>query len=275
MSATVTVKVPAGTRTGHLPVQGARQRARHRPRGPATFVVKGDPPVASAPVTDALPGAVIGATTFRSRLTWAAATDPTSPIAGYEIQRSVDGGAWSPTTAVGATTRSLTPIHAFGHAYRYRVRARDTVGTWSAWVEGATTIPRLVENSSTSVAYRGSWVRYAYRYASGGTSHYAVAAGASAKVTFTGRAVGFVTAVGPTRGSARIYVDGVYRGIISLRAAKGGSRLVKYSIATSTLGAQRRSPARRQRPGRRGHVRHLPLTPRGDPRKRRRCPSTL
>ena len=236
VSATLTVKVPPGTRTGTYQVKVIGSEHGTVREALATFAVKGDAPVASPPLTDAFPNAVIGATTFRSRLTWPAATDKTSPIAGYEVQGSVDGGAWSPTTSVGAATRLLTPVQAYGHTYKYRVRAKDAVGNWSAWAEGATTTPRLVENTSTSVAYRGSWVRYAYRYASGGSSHYAVAAGASAKVTFTGRAVGFIAAVGPTRGSARIYVDGVYRGIISLRATRGGSRLVKYSIATSTLG---------------------------------------
>ena len=45
--------------------------------------------------------------TVAVRVAWPAATDPSSAIAGYELQRSLDGGAWSPSTApVGAPQRT-------------------------------------------------------------------------------------------------------------------------------------------------------------------------
>ena len=165
-----------------------------------------------------------------------AAVDPTSSIAGYEVQSSVDGGAWGPTTALGPTTRILSTSQTLGKAYRYRVRAKDTFGNWSAWAEGNPYTAGLVEDVSTSIRYTGSWVKIGYGGASGGNLHYAVASGASAKITFTGRAIGFVAPVGPTRGSAKIYWDGVYRTTISFKATKGQSRLVMYSIGSGTHG---------------------------------------
>jgi hypothetical protein len=52
---------------------------------------------------------------------------------------------------------------------------------------------------------------------------------------FTGRAVAIVAPVGRARGSARIYVDGVYRGIVSFRASTGRSRVVMYATTFPTV----------------------------------------
>ena len=64
---------------------------------------------------------------------------------------------------------------------------------------------------------------------------YATAAGALARTTFTGRAVAIVAPVGPTRGSAAIYIDGTYRGTLSFRARSGLSRDVAYAALFPTL----------------------------------------
>jgi subtilisin family serine protease len=235
-AAAMTVTVPAGTRQGSYNVKVVGTEHGLGRSATATVVVAADAPVAKPPTADALPRGVLGAATIPTRVVWPAAVDPTSPIGGYEIQASIDGGAWGATTARGPTSRFLATTQTLGHAYRYRVRARDTSGTWSAWATGNSYTATLVEDSSRSVGYRGTWVPIRYARASGGNAHYAVARGASAKVTFVGRAVGFIAPVGPTRGSARIYWDGVYRTTISFKAPKGSSRLVMYSIGSATLG---------------------------------------
>jgi subtilisin len=235
VTATMTVTVPNGLAQGTYPIKvsGAEHGIGHF--AVATFIVEGDPPIASPPTVDALPRSVLGATTVQARVVWPAAVD-FSAIAGYEIQASVDGGGWGPTTALPPTPRVVTPILTLGHAYRYRIRARDAGGIWSEWATGNSYTAALAQDRSPSVAYRGTWVRIAYSGASGGNLTYAVAAGASAKLTFTGRAIGFIAPMGPTRGSAKIYWDGVYRTTISFKATKGQSRLVMYSIGSATLG---------------------------------------
>jgi subtilisin family serine protease len=233
--AAMSVTVPRGTAQGsyQFKVVGTEHGIAHFTI--ATVVVNNDPPVASPPTVDAVVRGIIGAATVPARIVWPAAAD-VSPIVGYEVQASVDGGAWGPTTAVGPTSRMITAAQSFGHAYRYQVRARDTGGNWSAWAPGNTYTAGLVEDRSRSVAYKGSWVRIAYPGASGGNLTYAVAGGASAKMTFTGRAIGFIAPMGPTRGSAKIYWDGKFRTTISFKAPKGQSRLVMYSIGSATLG---------------------------------------
>jgi hypothetical protein len=235
VAATMTVTVPRGTVQGiyQFKVVGTEHGNAHF--AIASVVVDNDPPVVSPPTVDARTGGVIGRTTLPARVLWPAAVDA-SPIAGYEIQESIDGGAWGPSTAVGAISRLLTPTQLFGHAYRYQVRARDALGNWSGWAPGNTYTAGLVEDRSPAVTYRGTWVRAAYSDASGGNVSYALGRGASAQVTFTGRAVAFIAPMGPTRGSAQIYWDGKYRRTISLRASRGQSRLVMYSIGSATLG---------------------------------------
>ena len=93
VSATMSVTVPSGTVEGvyQFKVVGKEHGNTHFTI--ASVVVNNDPPVASPPTVDASARGVIGATTVPARVVWPAAVDA-SAIAGYEIQGSVDGGAW-------------------------------------------------------------------------------------------------------------------------------------------------------------------------------------
>ena len=55
-------------------------------------------------------------------------------------------------------------------------------------------------------------------------------------MTFSGRGVAIIAPVGPTRGRATVYVDGVYRGTVNFRASAGASRRVMFSTAWTTAG---------------------------------------
>jgi subtilisin len=236
VSSTLVVSIPRGTaaRTYSFTVTGTEHDHSHATS--ASVVVTNDNPTASAPKVSAYPKAIVTSTTITTRVGWSAATDPSSPIGGYEIQASVDGAAWGPTIAVGPTIRAIGPVEAIGHLYQYRIRAKDTVGNWSPWATGPSVVSSIVQNSSPSVIYARTWHRQAYTNALGGSVNYATAAGASAKLTFTGRAVAIVGPVGPSRGSAKIYVDGVYRTTVSFRASANRSHKAMYTTTLPTLG---------------------------------------
>ena len=77
-----------------------------------------------------------GTTAARSlAVTWGA-TDSFSSIASYDVEASVDGGAWSPWIT-GTTLTQATYQAAVGHRYRFRVRATDSLGNGSAWLESS------------------------------------------------------------------------------------------------------------------------------------------
>jgi hypothetical protein len=232
---TLTVNVPLGTPPGSYQLSVSADEHGNTHTAPATIIVRNDIPTAMSPTTSPRTGAAIGTRTLPTRVSWAPATDPSTGIAGYELQVSVDSGTWTAAAATSGTVRTVARTHSFGHLYQYRLRARDAAGNWSGWAYGPTFLGGLIQDRSSAVVYRGTWRRATSAAASGGTVTYATAAGALARTTFTGRAVAIVAPVGPTRGSAVIYIDGTYRGTLSFRTRSGLSRDIVYAAAFPTL----------------------------------------
>jgi subtilisin len=235
VATTLTVMVPSGLDPGSYRFTVTADEHGNVQTESATIRIRTDIPTAQPPTT-ALSNGILGATTLPIRVSWPAGTDPTTGIAGYELESSVDGGAWRAVAATSAEIRSATVVQDLGRAYRYRVRAQDTVGNWSPWAEGPSGTTVLVQDRSTSITYTGTWTKAAYTYASGGTTTYATSSTARARTTFSGRGVALVAPVGPTRGSATIYIDGVSRLKISFRASGGNSRVIVYATTFATLG---------------------------------------
>jgi hypothetical protein len=94
----------------------------------------------------------------------------------------------------------------------------------------------LLQDRSAAVAYRGTWNRSSSVWASGGTITSASSSAASARTSFSGRAVAIVGATGHGRGHARLYVDGVYRWTMNFWSSVGQSRQVLWTAAWPTLG---------------------------------------
>jgi Fibronectin type III domain len=75
------------------------------------------------------------------QLHWSAKDpQPGSGVASYQLQVRADGGAWK--TLLGSTAaRTLTYRGArSGHRYTFRLRARDRVDNWGAWVSASTQV---------------------------------------------------------------------------------------------------------------------------------------
>jgi subtilisin len=235
VTSTLIVNVPFDTRRGTYSFTITGDEHGRARSATASVIVGADLPTASPPTTTPRTKTTISSTSLPARISWAAATDPTSPIAGYDLQRSVNGGAWTAVASTAATVLSIATTHTFGARYQYRVRARDAAGNWGAWATGPFTTGGLVQDRSTAVVYSGTWTKSLYSLASGGSTTYAKAEGAKARLTFSGRGVAIVAPVGPTRGSAAVYLDGVYKGTISFRASSGKSRMVMYATSFATL----------------------------------------
>jgi hypothetical protein len=232
----LTVTVPSGTARGSYSVTVSADEHGNSRTTTATFVVQSDAPTALPPTTLPRTKTTISSTTLPVRIVWSPATDASTAIAAYELQTSVDRGAWSASTSTAATVRTAYGSQTLGHLYQYRLRARDSAGNWSAWASGPTLTSSLVQDRSSAIRYYGTWTKSVYSLASGGSTTYAKAIGARARITFTGRAVAIIAPVGPTRGTARVYVDGVYKASISFRATSGKSRMVMYATSFATLG---------------------------------------
>jgi len=196
-------------------------------------------PVAEAPVQSFDTPSTPGTSTVPVKLTWSA-TDNTdgSGIASYQLQGSVNGGTYSNITLPSATattsTRSLQP----NNTYRYRVAAKDKAGNVSAWAYGPSFKVSAYQENATAVTHpSGTWWRASLSGAYGSYVKYATTAGATTKLTFTGRNVAWVAPKSSTRGKAEVYVDGTYVQTLDLYSASTLARQVVFSQSWATSGS--------------------------------------
>jgi hypothetical protein len=199
-----------------------------RTTSPTLSIVDG-PPTVTAPNSRIYFTSTVGSGTMPV-YTWWSACDPNG-ISSYELQRQVNGGAWTTVGLATPTTAALGEQLTVGSTDAYRVLATDGTAHTSAYATGTSFQPLLTEDSATgSIAYSGTWSTEYNASASGGTQRYASIAGASATFTFTGSSIGWVTTKGPTRGSADIYIDGVLKTTVSLYTSSTIYKQVVYAF---------------------------------------------
>jgi hypothetical protein len=95
---------------------------------------------------------------------------------------------------------------------------------------------RTVNERSSAIAYRGSWRIARHGGYGGGAVRYATRAGASATLTFTGRRVSWHGPTGPTRGQAKVYLDGRYVRTVDLRRSSFDPRATLFGRSWSKPG---------------------------------------
>ncbi len=202
-------------------------------------VVSHDVTAPTAPASAPRP-ALIAATSFPTytepvRVSWGASTDAGSGIARYELSANVAGSGFGrPATVTGTSVvRSLE----VGVSYQFRVRAVDVVGNVSAWVTGPLFTPLVKQQ--TSAVFTTGWSTSSSPYYSGGSVKYSSTAGKYAQFSFTGRAVAFVTTKAISRGSVKIYLDGVYKATVSTYRSTTLFRQVVYQFAWPTAGSHK------------------------------------
>ena len=98
----------------------------------------------------------------------------------------------------------------------------------SSWISSDDT--RLGETSA-AIDYRLAWTTARYSAYSGHQVKYATRAGASATVAFTGTGIAWIGPVGPTRGTARVYIDGKAVTTVDLRRSDFVARKLLFSKA--------------------------------------------
>lgn len=229
-AARLTVTVPKGTPAGSyaIGVRATNQGRSALLNLPITVV--NDDPTATLPYGAIQVGVVIGHSWANVRVLWPAATDPTSPIAGYELQRSQDGGQWGATITRTAAQREAIIALPFSRTYRFRVRAVDRAGNWSPWVATpSSTSVHAVDDRSSLVTRSGSWTRVASSSAYRGTLSGSSRPRARLTLHFTGHGVALLGPTSALRGTANVYIDGVFIRTISLKSRVSHSRKVLFT----------------------------------------------
>jgi len=143
-------------------------------------------------------------------------------------------GSWKRVSYWWLTGSSQTS--AWSHAARqYVARVMAIFGGIEASEPSVEAIRHYSERSST-IDYSGTWhVARAASYA-GGRVSYASSAGASAAITFTGSRIAWYGPVGPTRGKARVVIDGVVQKTVDLNRSTFRPRTLLYSSSWKAAG---------------------------------------
>ena len=160
-------------------------------------------------------------------------TDAGSGIARYEVEGRTDGGAYAPIILSSSLARSVTQTLTVGHRYQFRVRATDGAASVSRWAVGPILAPAVLQESSTAIRYSGRWTTESSGSASGGRLRWSSQGGATVTMTFSGRSIAWVAPRGPSRGSARVYLDGAYAGTVSLFSAVSQPPKIVFSKSWS------------------------------------------
>ena len=99
----------------------------------------------------------------------------------------------------------------------------------------ATPDAKRFSESSRLASYTGSWKTASHHGYAGDKVRYATRAGASVTFEFTGKSIRVYGPLGPTRGKAKVYVDGVYAKTVNLyrRGFDARARFFQWSWSSS------------------------------------------
>ncbi|HXI45545.1 MAG TPA: N-acetylmuramoyl-L-alanine amidase [Candidatus Acidoferrales bacterium] len=227
-SGTVTVTIPAGATTDPA----------GNPNAEATISVLIDRalPTTTTPTAGLRAGTTFNGSPVAVRVSWVGSDTGGSGLTTYDVERSVDGAAFA-VIATGVGAQSIDVGLTLGHTYRYAVRAHDAAGNVGAWRAGSTMSTIVRQNTSGYVGYSGTWHTASYASFSGGSVRYATAAGAAAKLAFTGRSIAVVSTLAANRGQVKIYLDGVFVATVDTHAASTAYRRVIWSRTFATSGS--------------------------------------
>jgi hypothetical protein len=195
-------------------------------RPAAVLGVVANPVTVSAPELRYRAGATLATGRYPVSLAWT--NTGTVPSARYQVQVSMDAGPFA--AVMTAMMPSCTTMVASGHTYTFRVRGLDASLMPGPWTEGPAIPVRGFQETSGSFTWAGYWATGTSPYHWGGHTRYAGVAGRSATFSFTGRSAAIVAPVGPTRGSMKVYVDGIYRRTVTSYATANGYRRILYEV---------------------------------------------
>ena len=145
-------------------------------------------------------------------------------LRGYQLQVRVADGAWRSVGLASATSSLARPSVPAGVTIAFRARAIDRAGTVGDWVTSAAFRAAAVSDSSSAIHWSGSWSMASYVAYVGHRVHYTKSPGATATITFAGSSIAWAGPVGPTRGKARVFLDGHLVGTVDLYRSRFAAR---------------------------------------------------
>ena len=159
-------------------------------------------------------------TTVPMKLSWCGVTTSTTSVKSYRVLQSTNGGATYPTTLYAATTaKSTTRALSVNKDYRWKARTTDRLNRVGAYRSSLVSRITRFQNTSAAIVYTGTWATSTTSNASGGSERYTSQTGAAATITVTDvRSFAIVGPKSSTRGSLKVFVDGLLVKTVSERA---------------------------------------------------------
>ncbi len=202
------------------------------------LVLDGTPPAAApgTPVQSLVRGSQLGTSTVPIKVSWSPTADAGSGIAQYALQDVYD--------AVRTTATSVTRLHpwvAYGtpgnHGDQFQVQGYDDAGNASPWsAASAPLTPTVFQQTARGYTWSVGWTSRSSSAYSGGSAKYATRAGRYVSFRMSGRSFAWVSYKASSRGRAKVYVDGVYRGLVTLTASKASARSLVYAVTFAASG---------------------------------------
>lgn len=146
--------------------------------------------------------------------------------------------AW-PTVAhwwlTGSSERNAKLWSSYSRSYVAKVMkamgggAAAAKGTSSrAWIDAKDT---RLNDTAAAITYGPGWRSASYSAYAGRQVTYSTRRGSWATMTFTGTGIAWVGPVGPTRGKAKVYVDGKLAATVNLRRSNFDARTILFAKA--------------------------------------------
>jgi hypothetical protein len=157
-------------------------------------------------------------------------------VAYWWLTGSSQATGWS-TYATSYVSRVMTIYRSAAAASAPAPAAPAPAAPAPAVVVAATTATHSVSETSSKITYRGTWRTAGFSGYAGNAARYATKTGASATFAFSGSKVVWYGPVGPTRGNARVLVDGTYIKTVNLYARSFTARKAVFSKSWSSAGA--------------------------------------
>jgi hypothetical protein len=195
-----------GSYTAYNPVSGAYGKYQILPSNWRAWagLYLGNPYAAQTPANQEF----VAAAKFRALFRW---LDYWRRVAYWWLTGSDRTSGWS-TFATNYVNKVMTYYYA---------------SSGSVTTTAETSTHRYSE-ASARIAYSGSWRTASYAGYAGGAVRYATTAKATATFVFTGHKVAWYGPVGPTRGKARISIDGVYVKTVDLYRSSFTARTLAF-----------------------------------------------
>jgi subtilisin family serine protease len=219
-------------------VTGANEAGPTAPVAITTLVDRAAPTV-TAPVSSIRSGVPLNGSAIPLRLTWTA-SDAETGARFYWVQYSTNGGSSWFDLSTQFPYKTMDVLVSPSGSMRFRILAYDWAGHASAaFATGPTFSPRLSQESSSAITYSGAWFLSRYTSFSGGAARYTSVGKRSATYSFSARAVAFVTTLAPSRGVAKIWLDGVLVARIDLGRSPTAFRRIVWTRTFTSVGTHK------------------------------------